>query len=65
MSLLKKQIITVTDIINFVRSRGHPVSGIAIRALMDGFMPDTEIEEEFFPPELYKEIMGWKERKDG
>ncbi len=58
MSLSK---ITVNDIIYFVMSKGHPVSGLAIRFLMDGFTPWTEIEEEFFEPETYKEIIEWKE----
>ena len=53
--------ITVNDLIYFVMSKGHPVSGLAISFLMDGFAPWTEIEEEFFEPEMYKEIMEWKE----
>ena len=61
----KARIITVADIVNYVMSKGAPVSGLVISTLQDGFAPNTVIEAEFFSPELYKEIVEWKDVKDG
>lgn len=61
MSLYK---ITVNDIIYFAVSKGYPVSGLAVGALMDGLKPWTELEEDLFDPETYKEIIAWKEANE-
>ena len=58
-----KQAITVMDVLNFVGSKGAPVSGLAITALVGNLTPDTVIEANFFSPEVYKEIITWKKEE--
>ncbi|KKL85551.1 hypothetical protein LCGC14_1953580 [marine sediment metagenome] len=53
--------ITVNNIMSYVASKGAPISGLAMMALLSNFTPDTVIERDILGEELYNAILDWKE----